>query len=720
MSAAGLHPAAVRTAPCARAHRKGLARRLVFLAALSLPPVAGSLTLAPAQALARSRKPNAEAKRFDKRAKEAYKKRRWDDAIAAFELAHDADDLPRFLYNIGRCHEQKGELAAAVDYVQRYLDEETDEGERKEAVETLEILQVKLRKTMREIHVETRPSEARLVISSETITRKGMTPYTGWVPQGASRLSLSREGEGPPPGGEGEGEGEVPGGEGEGEGEVVPPGRAPRAGDLVITEFLANPEQAQDDEGEYFEVYVAASVPIELEGLVIQDEGANFLRIDEPRVVQPGDLVTFGVTRSGNREGHPVDIEFPFGAFTLANTADEIIIMSGGNVVDAVLYPLEWDANHPGVAAQLDPDRYDADANDSPAVWCHATAAAPGLEAWVDFGSPGLPNEQCGAPLRTCESLPDYAACDDQDATRHYDVCLSGGCQSPGCEQQACAPSYPPFPIPDLDRQLRRQGVEPEFSVSDATTNLLWQRPSEAGDRRPWNAAAPACERLRWGGFDDWRLPSIYELFSLVDPTQRRPAINEAVFRDTTPDRGVYWSSSRSPDGFRSMAVDFGLGAVTAADRNDPLYVRCVRGMPSGPHLARRFSPRRGEDQPVVIDHRNALEWVGVIRDQRLDASAWEAEGCSARHGGAVDWRLPTLRELMPIVDYRDPTQRLDPRFFPNLQGVLVEPVNYGFWTVTRSAEDRSRGWKVDLMTGETLDVARDLPGYGLCVRTVR
>ncbi len=35
--------------------------------------------------------------------KEAYRKRKYDDAFAAFEAAYDADPLPKYLYNLGKC-----------------------------------------------------------------------------------------------------------------------------------------------------------------------------------------------------------------------------------------------------------------------------------------------------------------------------------------------------------------------------------------------------------------------------------------------------------------------------------------------------------------------------------------------------------------------------------------------------------------------------------------
>lgn len=392
--------------------------------------------------------------------------------------------------------------------------------------------------------------------------------------------------------------------------------------------------------------------------------------------------------------------------------------MYNAEILDAVRYLQEWDVGQPGVAIQLNPDRLHATVNDSPARWCRATEVAPGLDQGQDLGSPGLPNEPCGPPLLTCDVLPDYARCDD-GVGREYDVCLSGGCQSLGCGAVACEPAYAPFPIPDLERQLRRIGQNPESGVWDQTTGLAWQRPDEPGPARSWNAAAAHCDETSWGGFDDWRLPSIYELFSIVDPRERRPAINPAELRDSTPAGGVYWSSSGVPGDAGRLAVQFDLGAVAVVDRSDPLLVRCVRGEPPGPLLhGGRYGEELRDGANLLFDHRNGLHWDTRVRDLRVPADGWDANICSPVHGGFDDWRLPTLAELMSIVDYRNPEQRLPQAFFPVLRSVLGARADYQFWTSTASADDAAQGWRIDLLTGETMQERLDLPGFGLCVRS--
>ena len=50
-----------------------------------------ALIAAPVRAAADARAPNTMAKKLDKMGKKAYKSKDWDDAIAAFEAAYQAD-----------------------------------------------------------------------------------------------------------------------------------------------------------------------------------------------------------------------------------------------------------------------------------------------------------------------------------------------------------------------------------------------------------------------------------------------------------------------------------------------------------------------------------------------------------------------------------------------------------------------------------------------------
>jgi len=152
-------------------------------------------------------------------------------------------------------------------------------------------------------------------------------------------------------------------------------------GDILVTEFLANPAGI-DNGAEYFELYNNTPNPIDLDGMMIHDEGDNSWVINDSIVVAPYGYVTFGSTNAdGIRTGVPVDYEYAWGQFTLSNTADEIILLYDGSPVDM----LRYDSDYPmtsGNSTALSPDNMQA--GSSSGDWCYSG------------GSPGAANPPCG------------------------------------------------------------------------------------------------------------------------------------------------------------------------------------------------------------------------------------------------------------------------------------------------------------------------------------
>ena len=80
---------------------------------------------------------------------------------------------------------------------------------------------------------------------------------------------------------------------------------------------------------------------------------------------------------------------------------------------------------------------------------------------------------------------------------------------------------------------------------------------------------------------DDWRLPNIKELVSLVEFACSRPAINLTVFPNTADTNSlIFWSSSPVAESFSAMTrvVQFNSGVDSVSDRASLQAVRLVRG----------------------------------------------------------------------------------------------------------------------------------------------
>lgn len=112
--------------------------------------------------------------------------------------------------------------------------------------------------------------------------------------------------------------------------------------------------------------------------------------------------------------------------------------------------------------------------------------------------------------------------------------------------------------------------------VKDEQTNLMWQDDYEARSvEKNWDDARKYCANLTLGGYDDWRLPSIEELRSIVDYGSHEPAIN-ASFKNVAND--IYWSStSYAGDSSSACVILFSSGGVDRFSKSDTWFVRCVK-----------------------------------------------------------------------------------------------------------------------------------------------
>ena len=111
-------------------------------------------------------------------------------------------------------------------------------------------------------------------------------------------------------------------------------------------------------------------------------------------------------------------------------------------------------------------------------------------------------------------------------------------------------------------------------TVFDNQTGLIWARDANlAGTNNTWTAAIDFCNALVLGGRDDWRLPNVNELLSLIDHNPeggwrypQLPAGHPFLNVKTIP---AYWTSSCGTDfilGDQSYYVYIGNGTAAQDD----------------------------------------------------------------------------------------------------------------------------------------------------------
>jgi len=228
-------------------------------------------------------------------------------------------------------------------------------------------------------------------------------------------------------------------------------------------------------------------------------------------------------------------------------------------------------------------------------------------------------------------------------------------------------------------------------TVTDNNTGMLWQQ-TPKNDRKQYADALAYCDSLELGNRDDWRVPSIKELYSLADnrgellmPEEGEPTpyIDTSVFDFQYPKglmfAGQYWSSTlyikgpvmnglnQGAFGFNfadghiksyGTGLDFYTGATAAsngfsgdnAGSDAPgNYVRCVSA-DEGVYGVNDFHDNA---DGTITDAATGRMWQQSddgIRREWAEALAY----CEALDlAGYDDWYLPNSKELQSIVDYR-------------------------------------------------------------------
>ena len=167
----------------------------------------------------------------------------------------------------------------------------------------------------------------------------------------------------------------------------------PVAGDLVITEVMADPTKVNDAQGEWFEVFVKNS--IDLNGLVLSGSSSNTISGNICFRYTAGSHLIFAANGDPMVNGYlpPVTAVITFG---LVNSGGTITLKGNdGGLLDTVTYA----AATPGASTQLDGTKYDVLLNDNNANFCLTDAGVtygpladggPG-----DRGTPGAKNKAC-------------------------------------------------------------------------------------------------------------------------------------------------------------------------------------------------------------------------------------------------------------------------------------------------------------------------------------
>ncbi len=189
-----------------------------------------------------------------------------------------------------------------------------------------------------------------------------------------------------------------------------------------------------------------------------------------------------------------------------------------------------------------------------------------------------------------------------------------------------------------LVRGAENYGVNDFFdngdgTVSDRASGLMWQLIDD-GNVRNWEDALAYAEGLELAGHEDWRLPNIKELQSIVDYTRApdgrdgapRGAAIDPVF-DVTEEESWFWSSTTQLDN-TSLGMYICFGQAFSVDRH-----------PNGDQVnahgagAQRSDPKSGNPEDYAQgmgpqrDEVRILNYVRAVRGNSGEVKVGEENG---------------------------------------------------------------------------------------------
>lgn len=233
--------------------------------------------------------------------------------------------------------------------------------------------------------------------------------------------------------------------------------------------------------------------------------------------------------------------------------------------------------------------------------------------------------------------------------------------------------------------------------------------------------ALSGASSIRTGGYSDWRLPTIKELYSLIDFNGSVARRDPIPYLDTNY-FGFQWGDANN-SGNRQIDAQylsstqyvgttmggqpavFGVNFADGRIKGYPLrrfnrFVRYVRG-----------NPDYGKNQFVdnndgtISDKATGLMWTKADSGHSMNWSLALRYASANKTAGYSDWRLPDAKELQSIVDYTRAPDAQD----RDMRSAAIDPIfditkaeSY-FWTSTTHYDGPSYSFACYVAFGQAL-----------------
>ncbi|MCX6136582.1 MAG: DUF1566 domain-containing protein [Ignavibacteriales bacterium] len=272
---------------------------------------------------------------------------------------------------------------------------------------------------------------------------------------------------------------------------------------------------------------------------------------------------------------------------------------------------------------------------------------------------------------------------------------------------------YTPLPGEDSDFLINAPSYtnKNDGTILDNITGLMWQQGD--GGEMTFEKAGVYCDTLTLGGYTDWRLPTGFEIFGILNHDKLNPAMDVTYFPKTLAE--YWWSSEvRVDDATKVWAANAGggIGAhpkteTVSAGGTKKFHVRAVRNTKSPVTITLRYVDN---GNGMITDRATGLIWQKVQPSATMTWDNALKYSDTLSLGGQTDWRIPNIKELQSINDPGLAKPSIDRSSF-------TSAVTGRYWSSTSQYSAATRAWFLDCEYGIVSYDLKTVPYNVLCVR---
>lgn len=220
-----------------------------------------------------------------------------------------------------------------------------------------------------------------------------------------------------------------------------------------------------------------------------------------------------------------------------------------------------------------------------------------------------------------------------------------------------------------MQKGVKRQFIDnKDGTITDKSLGLMWQDTKQVGKATyKVNQIETVCrQRKKIGGYNDWKVPTAYELKSLMNFNEDKITDNVFKYGYDVKWEGFWSSTVNKNNDYRVLASSM-INLYWLSNKNTALHLRCVRRLKKQKPV-RKFDFIADVNRQVILDKGTSLMWQNEPysyveartnykdnRPAKIEIGKRMTQVHAMKYckelelGGYDDWYVPNINQTMEI-----------------------------------------------------------------------